>query len=47
MTRGLPKKEATKLILKGFLNDVVSEISEPNIKSLIEDHLEENINNEN
>ena len=47
MTRGLPKKEATKLIVKGFLNDVVSEISEPKIKSLIEDHLEENINNEN
>ena len=47
MTRGLPKKEATKLIVKGFLNDVVSEISEPNIKLLIEGHLEENINNEN
>ena len=47
MTRGLPKKEATKLIVKGFLNDVVSEISEPNIKALIEDHLEKNINNEN
>ena len=34
MTRGLPKKEATKLIVKGFLNDVASEISEPNIKAL-------------
>ena len=46
MTRGLPKKEAIKLIVKGFLNDVVSEISEPNIKALILDHLEKNINNE-
>ena len=47
MTRGLPKKEATKLIVKGFLNDVTLEISEPNIKALVEDHLEKNINNEN
>jgi Fe-S cluster assembly protein SufD len=47
MTRGLPKKEAIKLIIKGFLNDVVLEITDLNIKKLIEDHLEENINNEN
>ena len=47
MTRGLPKKEAIKLIVKGFLNDVVLEITDLNIKKLIEDHLEENINNEN
>ena len=47
MTRGLSKKEATKLILKGFLNDVISEIEDPQVKKLIDDHLEKNINYEN
>ncbi len=47
MTRGLSKKEATKLIIKGFLNDVVSEIEDPQVKELIDDHLEKNINYEN
>jgi len=43
MSRGLSKKEATKLIIKGFLKEVFSEINEENIKKLIEKHLEENI----
>ena len=47
MTRGLSKKEATKLIIKGFLNDVVSEIEDSQVKKLIDDHLEKNINYEN
>ena len=47
MTRGLSKKEATKLIIKGFLNDVVSEIEDPQVKKLIDEHLEKNINYEN
>ena len=47
MTRGLSKKEATKLIIKGFLNDVVLEIEDPQVKKLIDEHLEKNINYEN
>ena len=47
MTRGLSKKEATKFIIKGFLNDVVSEIADHQVRELIENHLEENIKNEN
>ena len=47
MTRGLSKKDATKLIIKGFLNDVVSEIEDPQVKKLIDEHLEKNINYEN
>ena len=47
MTRGLSKKEATKLIIKGFLNDVVTEIEDQQVKNLIDEHLEKNINNEN
>ena len=47
MTRGLSKKEATKLIIKGFLNDVVSEIEDSEVKKLIDEHLEKNIKYEN
>ena len=47
MTRGLSKKEATKLIIKGFLNDVVLEIEDEQVKKLIDEHLEKNINYEN
>ena len=47
MTRGLSKKEATKLIIKGFLNDVISQIEDPQVKKLIDEHLEKNINYEN
>ena len=47
MTRGLSKMDATKLIIKGFLNDVVTEIKDLQVKKLIEEHLEKNINYEN
>ena len=47
MTRGLSKKEATKLIIRGFLNDVISEIKDQQVKKLIEKNLDKNINNEN
>ena len=47
MTRGLSKMDATKLIIKGFLNDVVTEIKDPQVKKLIDEHLEKNINYEN
>ena len=47
MTRGLSKKDAINLIIKGFLNDVVLEIENRQIKKLIEDHLDKNINYEN
>jgi len=44
MTRGLNRTEATKLLIKGFLNDVVDFIKSPSIKKFIEKKLEENIN---
>ena len=47
MTRGLSRKEATKLIINGFLNDVVLEINDLQVKKLIEEHLEKNIDHEN
>ena len=47
MTRGLSKKEATKLIIRGFLNDITSEIKDKDINKLIETHLENNLTYEN
>jgi len=44
MSRGLNRTEATKLLIKGFLNDVIEFIKSPSIKKFIEDKLEENIN---
>jgi len=44
MTRGLTRNEATKLLIKGFLNEVVDFIKSPSIKQFIEKKLEENIN---
>ena len=44
MTRGLTRDEATKLLIKGFLNDVIEFIKSPSIKKFIENKLEENIN---
>ena len=44
MTRGLNRADATKLLIKGFLNDVVDFIKSPSIKKFIEKKLEENIN---
>ena len=44
MTRGLNRHEATKLLIKGFLNDVTEFIKSPSIKKFIEKKLEEKIN---
>ena len=44
MSRGLTRADATKLLIKGFLNDVVEFIKNPSIKKFIENKLEENIN---
>ena len=43
MTRGIPKKDATRLLIKGFLFDVAESIQESRIKKLIEKILEEQI----
>ena len=44
MTRGLSRAEATKILIKGFLNDVIEFIKSPSIKKFIEKKLEEKIN---
>jgi len=44
MTRGLSQEEATKLLIKGFLNDVIEFIKSPTIKKFIENKLEQQIN---
>jgi len=44
MTRGLSRKESTKLLVKGFLNDVVEFIKNPKIKEFVENKLEEQVN---
>jgi len=44
MTRGLSRKESTKLLIKGFLNDVVEFIKNPKIKEFVENKLEEQVN---
>jgi len=43
MTRGLTKTEATKLLIKGFLNDVIEFIKSPSIRKFVESKLEEQI----
>ena len=35
MSRGLTKDQANKMIVEGFLNEVIETIAEPNIKTLI------------
>ena len=44
MTRGIKKEEATKLLIKGFLSDVIEFIKSPTIKKFIESKLEKQIN---
>jgi len=43
MTRGLNRKDSTKLLIKGFLNDVIEFIKSPTIKKFIESKLEQQI----
>ena len=44
MARGLSREDSSKLLIKGFLNDVTEFIKSPSIKKFIEKKLEENIN---
>ena len=44
MTRGLSRNDSTKLLIKGFLNDVIEFIKSPSIKKFIESELEQQIN---
>ncbi len=44
MTRGLSRNDSTKLLIKGFLNDVIEFIKSPTIKNFIESELEQQIN---
>tara|TARA_B100000029_G_scaffold131731_1_gene125525 strand:- start:3198 stop:4445 length:1248 start_codon:yes stop_codon:yes gene_type:complete len=44
MTRGLTREDSIKLLIKGFLNDVIEFIKSPTIKKLVETKLENQIN---
>ncbi len=44
MSRGLNREESIKLLVKGFLNDVVELIKSPTIKKFIENKLEDQLN---
>ena len=44
MTRGIPKKEAVKLLINGFLNEVLESITDNQIKIFLEKVLEKQIN---
>ena len=44
MTRGLSRNDSTKLLIKGFLSDVIEFIKNPKIKKFIESMLEKQIN---
>ena len=43
MTRGLTRKESMKLLVKGFLSDIVEYIKNPSIKKFVEKKIEEQI----
>ena len=47
MSRGLSKKAATRLIITGFLADIVSEIKNENLKKVINSHIDETLSYEN
>tara|TARA_B110000438_G_scaffold290956_1_gene327293 strand:+ start:2901 stop:4151 length:1251 start_codon:yes stop_codon:yes gene_type:complete len=44
MTRGLSRDDSTRLMIKGFLNDIVEFIKSPSIKKFVENKLEERVN---
>ena len=44
MTRGLNRRDSMKLLIKGFLNDIVEYIKSPTIKKFVESKLEEQVN---
>jgi len=47
MSRGLTRDQANKMIVKGFLNEVIETIADPNIKLLISKLFNEAINKAN
>ena len=47
MSRGLTRQQANKMIVEGFLNEVIETITEPNIKKLISQLFIERINKVN
>ncbi len=47
MTRGLSRKESLKILVRGFLNDLILEIKDKDIKNIITNHLDDKINYEN
>ena len=44
MTRGISKKEAVKLLINGFLNEVLEKITNNELKIFLEKILERQIN---
>ena len=44
MTRGLTREDAIKLLIKGFLNDVIEFIKSNSIKNFVQSKLEERVN---
>ena len=44
MTRGLNRNDSTKLLIKGFLNDVIEFVKSSTMKNFIESELEQQIN---
>ena len=40
MTRGLTRKEAVKLLINGFLNEIISEIKSTSIRKFVENKTE-------
>ena len=44
MTRGLNRNNSTKLLIKGFLSDIVEFIKNPAIKKFVENKLDERFN---
>ena len=44
MTRGIKKEEATKLLIKGFLSDVIEFIKSNSIRNFVESKLDEQVN---
>ena len=44
MTRGLSREDSLKLLIKGFLSDIVEFIKSPSIKEFVESKLMDQIN---
>ena len=44
MTRGIPEKDAVKLLIKGFLSEVLDSIINIELKAFLENNLEKKIN---